>query len=329
MELLISVIVPAYNIENYIERSIRSIMNQTYTNLEIIIVDDGSTDKTGIIIDRLAKEDQRIIPIHEKNGGVSAARNIGLDIAKGEYIGFVDGDDYIEECMYDHLLSNAIRYKADISHCGYQMVFPNRIDYYYNTGELLVQDNYQGVYDLIKADKVEPGLWNKLYRREVIGENRLDERIRINEDLLFNYFLFKKSSKSVFEDIPFYHYMVRDNSAATSSMNIHKMEDPLKVIHIISKLEEENIKFLLEKRYTYLLEKVSSMKIDNKNFELREIQKKRRKELCNLLNNKLLRANYSKKEMFQLKLAANYPTVYRLLNYIYGSVTGSRNRYKI
>ncbi|WP_083638326.1 glycosyltransferase family 2 protein [Anaerostipes sp. 494a] len=329
MELLISVIVPAYNIENYIERSIRSIMNQTYSNLEIIIIDDGSTDATGTIIDRLAKEDQRIIPIHKKNEGVSAARNTGLDIAKGEYIGFVDGDDYIGECMYDHLLSNAIRYKADISHCGYQMVFPNRIDYYYNTGELLVQDNYQGVYDLIKADKVEPGLCNKLYRREVIGGNRLDERIRINEDLLFNYFLFKKSSKSVFEDIPFYHYMVRDNSAATSSMNIHKMEDPLKVIHIISKLEEENIKFLLEKRYTYLLEKVSSMRIDNKNCELKEVQRRRRIELCNLLSSNRLKANYSKKEMLQLKLAAYFPAVYRLLNYIYGSMTGSRNRYKV
>lgn len=329
MEFLISIIVPAYNIENYIERSIRSIMNQTYSNLEIIIVDDGSTDKTGIIIDRLAKEDQRIIPIHEKNGGVSAARNIGLDIAKGEYIGFVDGDDYIEENMYEQLISNAIRYDADISHCGYQMVFPNRIDYYYNTKEVMIQDCKKGIYDLIKADKIEPGLWNKLYRREIIGMNRLDEGIRINEDLLFNYCLFKNSKKSIFLDIPFYHYIIRKNSASTSSINRYKMEDPLKVIQIISESEEGDIRFLLEKRYAYLLEKVSSMKIDNKNFELREIQEKRRKELCNLLNNKLLRANYSKKEMFQLKLAANYPTVYRLLNYIYGSVTGSRNRYKI
>lgn len=329
MGFLISIIVPAYNIENYIERSIRSIMNQTYSNLEIIIIDDGSTDATGTIIDRLAKEDQRILPIHKKNEGVSAARNTGLDVAKGEYIGFVDGDDYIEKDMYEHLLLNAIKYHADISHCGYQMVFPNRVDYYYNTKQIMIQDYEQGVLDLIKADRVEPGLCNKLYRRKIIGKKRLDERIRINEDLLFNFYLFKESQRSVFEDISFYHYMVRENSASTSNINVHKIEDPLKVIQIMSRFGDENIKLLLEKRYTYLLQKVCSMKIDDKDNELKQIQLNRKRELYNLLKNKQLKADYSKKEILQLNLAVRCPTVYRLLNYIYGTISGSKDRYKV
>lgn len=329
MEPLISVIVPAYNIENYIERSIRSIMNQTYQNLEIIIVDDGSKDSTGMIIDRLAKEDSRIIPIHKTNDGVSAARNTALDIARGDYIGFVDGDDYIEKNMYERLLSNAIKYKADISHCGYQMVFPNRVDYYYDTKEIRIQDKAQGVFDLIKADRVEPGLCNKLYKKKIIGNNRLNKEIRNNEDLLFNYNIFKKSYKSVFEDIAMYHYMIRSNSASTSDINIHKMEDPLKVIKIMMEQEDGEVYLLLEKRYVYLLEKISSMKIYNKEQILCQIQKQRRKELCQLLKNETLKAKYSLKEMIQLKLAAYFPRGYRFLNLIYGSVTGSRNRYKI
>lgn len=329
MESLISVIVPAYNIENYIERSIRSIMDQTYQNLEIIIVDDGSKDSTGTIIDRLAKEDSRIIPVHKTNGGVSAARNTALDMVKGDYIGFVDGDDYIEKDMYERLLFNAIKYKADISHCGYQMVFPNRVDYYYDTKEIRIQNQYQGILDLIKADKVEPGLCNKLYKRELIGENRLNKEIKINEDLLFNYDIFKKSQKAIFEDIPMYHYIVRSNSAATSNINIHKMEDPLKVIQIMMEQEEDEVYLLLEKRYAYLLEKIASMKLHNKEHQLRKVQKQRQKELCLLLKNRTLKAKYSRKEMMQLKLAAYHPGCYRFLNYIYGSITGSRNRYKV
>ena len=196
MESFISVIIPAYNIEKYIARCLESVCRQTYSNLEIIVVDDGSSDNTGRIADDFAKKDKRITVIHKENAGVSAARNTGLDFAQGDYIGFVDGDDLIEPDMYELLMHNALKYQADISHCGYQMVFTNRVDYYHNTGEIFVQDNSQGVYDLVKADKVEPGLWNKLYRKDLIGKSRLDENIRINEDLLFNYLLFKKANKS-------------------------------------------------------------------------------------------------------------------------------------
>ncbi len=329
MKELISVIIPAYNIEQYIERCLESVCGQTYSRLEIIVIDDGSSDGTGNIIDELARKDSRIVTIHKENGGVSAARNTGLDIAKGDYIGFVDGDDIIESDMYELLLRNALKYQADISHCGYQMVFPNRVDYYYNTGEVRIQNQYEGVYDLIKADKIEPGLCNKLYKRELVSVHRLDNKIKINEDLLYNYRLFKEAKTSVFEDVSKYYYMVRGNSASTSQINKNKLEDPLLVLQKMMKQETGETYQLLEKRYAYLLEKVASMKSSKLDDELVKICRKRRNELRSIIKSHELKANYTKKEMFQLKLAAYYPVIYRLLNAMYASLTGSRNRYKV
>lgn len=329
MKKLISVIIPAYNIEQYIERCLESVCGQTYSRLEIIVIDDGSSDSTGNIIDELARKDSRIITIHKENGGVSAARNTGLDIAKGDYIGFVDGDDIIESDMYELLLRNALKYQADISHCGYQMVFPNRVDHYYNTGEVKIQNQYEGVYDLVKADKVEPGLWNKLYKRELVSEHRLDNKIKINEDLLYNYIMFKEAKNSVFEDVSKYCYMKRNNSASTSKVSKNRLEDPLLVLQKMMKQETGETYQLLEKRYAYLLEKVASMKSSKLDDELVKICRKRRDELRSIIKSHELKANYTKKEMFQLKLAAYCPVIYRLLNAMYASLTGSRNRYKV
>ena len=125
MNHLISIIVPAYNIEKYIGRCLDSILNQTYKNIEVIVVNDGSSDSTGSIIDDYSRKDDRVKPFHKENGGVSSARILGVNHAIGDYIGFVDGDDYVEPEMFEHLLNNALKYNADISHCGYQMVFPN------------------------------------------------------------------------------------------------------------------------------------------------------------------------------------------------------------
>lgn len=109
------------------------------------MISDGSTDGTDEVIREYTKKDSRIIPVFKQNSGVSDTRNRGLDIATGDYIGFVDGDDYIEPEMYETLLKNAIENNADISHCGYQMVFPSRVDYYYNTGKRLFRTIRKGL----------------------------------------------------------------------------------------------------------------------------------------------------------------------------------------
>ena len=142
MNALISIIIPAYNIENYISTCLDSLLAQTYRDLEIIVVNDGSKDGTGAIMDTYAARDSRIMAIHKENGGVTSARLCGVKAATGDWIGFVDGDDIIEPDMYERLMANAVKHGADISHCGYRMVFPSgKVDYYYNTGRIVEQDN--------------------------------------------------------------------------------------------------------------------------------------------------------------------------------------------
>lgn len=243
---LISIIVPAYNIETFIVRCIQSIQYQTYDNLEIIIVDDGSSDKTGNIIDDIAIKDSRVVVIHKENGGVSSARIAGINFATGDYVGFVDGDDYVEPEMFEHLLKNAEEFEADISHCGYQMVFPDgHIDFYYNTGRKEVFNQLEGTAALVEGSFIEPGLWNKLYRREIVmGFEKSplwDSSIRINEDVLMNYILFSRAKKTIYEDIPYYHYILRKGSAATTNTQHYKIKDPIRVMRAIVKDSENTL----------------------------------------------------------------------------------------
>lgn len=160
----ISIIIPVYNLEKYIKRTAESVLKQTYTNIEVIIVDDGSSDESWKIIQKIADKDNRVIPIHQENGGVTSARLKGVRRSTGEWIGFVDGDDEIESDMYEILLNNAKKYNADISHCGYQMIFEDgRVNYFHNTGCLVQQDRTTGLKDLLDGSLVEPGLWMVCY----------------------------------------------------------------------------------------------------------------------------------------------------------------------
>ena len=234
---LISVIVPAYNIALYAAACVHSILQQSYPDIEVILVDDGSTDGTPAVLQELMEEDPRVKVIHQENGGVTRARLAGVRAAQGEWIGFVDGDDIIEPDMYERLLLNANRYGADISHCGYQMVFPGRTEYYYNTGRLVHQDRQTGLKDLIEGSFVDPGLWNKLFHKslfhDLLQNEVMDLTIRNTEDLLMNYYLFREAKQSVYEDFCPYHYKIRGGSAATSKLNENKLRDPLKVLTII------------------------------------------------------------------------------------------------
>ena len=235
---MISVIVPIYNLENYIEITLKSILEQIYSDIEIIAVNDGSTDGTADLLNKISKNEPRIKVIHKKNSGVAAARLTGVAAASGEWIGFVDGDDIIEPDMYGHLLENALKYNAQISHCGYQMVFPDgRVSYFHNTGYLAQQDKITALKELLAGSRIEPGLCNKLFHKtlfhSLLHDNVLDLSIKINEDLLMNYFLFKEASNTVYEDICPYHYMVRYESASRQKLNYNKIYDPIKVKKII------------------------------------------------------------------------------------------------
>lgn len=237
----ISIIVPAYNIEKYIKNCLISIKNQTYKNLEIIVINDGSSDNTLDVIYNTIQNDNRFVIIDQKNTGVSIARKNGIEKATGEYIGFIDGDDTIEPDMYERLIRNAAQHNADISHCGYLIVNPdNTTTPHYGTEKRIEQDKFCGLKDLLDGNFIEPGLCNKLFHRKLFNNiNYVEfENIKNNEDLLLNFYLFSDSEKSFYEDFCPYHYIQRKGSASNSELNEHQLFDPLKVISIIA----ENIK---------------------------------------------------------------------------------------
>jgi glycosyltransferase involved in cell wall biosynthesis len=231
---LISIIVAAYNIEPYISSCIDSLINQTYQNIEMIIVNDGSTDGTGEIIDFYAKKDRRVETIHKKNTGVSDTRNKGIEAAAGEYIAFVDGDDIVDKHMYEFLYHNLVKYDADISHCGYRIVRDNYEDILiHGTGEVRTQNRNQGIIDLLEGDLVEPSIWNKLYKRNILEQVKFDSNIAMLEDLLFNINVFDNSHKSIFIDKPMYSYTQRIGSACHTKINSKTINDPITVFELI------------------------------------------------------------------------------------------------
>ena len=219
----ISVIVPCYNVAEWLPKCLDSILQQTYDNLEIIAIDDGSTDETGKIIDIYAARDSRIVAIHQKNAGLVAVREKGIAIATGDYIGFVDGDDTISSDMYERLLNNALKYGADISHCGVSFVWPDgNIDAHYGTGVVVEQDNYLGVRDLLLGAQIEPSLCNKLYKKNIVKNSCLDKTVLNNEDLLRNFTLFMRAKKSVYEDFCGYSYFQRPGSMSKDTSKVVK-----------------------------------------------------------------------------------------------------------
>ncbi len=334
MNNLISVIVPIYNIEGYIRRTVSSIQKQTFRNIEIILVDDGSTDNSGHIVDELAVSDSRIKAIHKENAGVASARIEGVRNSNGEWIGFVDGDDYIETNMYEKLLQNALKYKADISHCGYQMVFPDRVDYYYNTGNVKEQDNLAGLKDLLEGSFVEPGLWNKLFHKSLFSSivcgNVLDHSIRYNEDLLMNYYLFKNSVTNIYEDFCPYHYIVRKNSAANSEISEKKLFDPVSVQKIIlNDIEcDEGLKMIVYCRLASIYLNGASMSKVAKGTYFDEFVAMSKKELREIYP--IIKVgNCSRSLKIKCALCISSPFVYRIFHKLYSTIKNTNNKYRI
>lgn len=334
MKISVSIIIPAFNIAPYIGRCLKSVLNQTLKDIEVIVVDDGSTDNTAKEISFYTNNDDRIRLIKKKNGGVTSARLAGVRESRGEYIGFVDGDDFIEPDMFEHLLKNAIKYHADISHCGYQMVFPDRTDYYYNTGRIIQQDTLAGLKDLISGKFIEPGLVNKLFHRDlfegIINNDQMDLKIKYNEDLLMNFFLFRECKHAVYEDCCPYHYLVRNNSATSASMNIQKLTDPIKVMRIIEDESYNNIelKEIVLQKIVYQLVSLATIIGDNRE-ELLVVKKTARRTLKKRLREILNCKACTPKNKLAALWASIWPWSYGLVHKIYACVTGLDKKYTI
>ncbi len=214
MEKKISVIIPVYNVENYIRKCVDSVLGQTYQNLEIILVDDGATDLSGKICDEYAKKDNRVIVIHKENGGLSDARNAGLEIATGDYIGFVDSDDWIEPDMYERLYKLCRDNELDIvaaRFCETVMGVDKETAF---TGEFLELDGIELLGLNIFGDApyvVTNSVWDRLYRRELLDGISFPVG-RKYEDICFTTQVFLRAKRCGYLDAKVYHYTIRDDS---------------------------------------------------------------------------------------------------------------------
>ncbi len=234
----ISIIVPVYKTEKYLPQCIESILKQTYENLEILLIDDGSPDRCGDICDEYAAKDSRIKVIHQPNKGVSAARNAGLDCATGTYVGFVDADDWIEPDMYEKLHDWMKNEDVRIIGCGWITYFqgierwfesvyskPIRLKGEALISQLLLRGYFKGV------------LWNKLIDRRLIDEYsiRLDEDLFYNEDELFLLRCAIASGEAYYLPKPFYHYRVHNASAVHtfSEKHLTRIESRQRMIELV------------------------------------------------------------------------------------------------
>lgn len=208
---LISIIVPVYKVEKYLEKCVNSILEQSYHNLEIILVDDGSPDKCGKICDEYQKKDSRIKVIHKKNGGLSDARNAGIRMALGQYLGFVDSDDYIAPDMYEHLFSIMKERNADIGVCNACVVSENSLPEFTDDLQPVVFENNECLKAMICDKLFTVNTWNKLYKRHVFDEIEFPVG-KLYEDLATTYKLIEKANKIVVSKARKYAYVQRDGS---------------------------------------------------------------------------------------------------------------------
>lgn len=211
MNDLVSIIVPVYNVEKYLNRCIESILRQTYEQLEIILVDDGSPDGCPDICDAWGERDKRIRVIHKKNGGLSDARNVGLANATGEYVAFVDSDDWIHEKYIESLYSAVVKYQVDIAACDVQKVHEEVQKEKELESFIDIYKTEDALHTLMNGTVFRAVVWNKLYRRRILDGERFEVG-RYHEDEFFTYRIMGKARKMAFVNADLYYYFQREGS---------------------------------------------------------------------------------------------------------------------
>lgn len=292
INLKISIIVPVYKVEQYLSRCIDSILNQTFQDFELILVDDGSPDNCGEICNKYALKDNRIKVIHKENGGLSDARNVGLDIATGEYISFVDSDDVVHPQMYTRLYDLIQRTGAEIAQCEY-VRFDKEIEFQSlsEDAEEIICTNVEALDLLIESNRFVPPVWNKLYKRELFSNIRFPKG-KIHEDEYTTYKLFYEANKIAYLNLPMYYYFIND-SGIMRNLNVeHKF-------HWIEAIEERNL-FLKNKNLEPLYQK-SNVKLffhllKTRYIILRNKDINQRAVYLNLINSKISILNKGMKD---------------------------------
>lgn len=219
---LISVVVPIYNVEQYLRKCIDSILNQTYKNIEIILIDDGSLDSCPKICDEYIDKDSRIRVFHKKNGGLSDARNYGIERAKGKYITFIDSDDYIETDYIEYLIELINKFNVKISACGHNICFARKIIKKSSHATKKISKE-EALEDILYDKEIDICSWGKLYDIELFNGIRFPKG-KIFEDTATTYLLLDKCDFIAVGDSCKYNYVMRDNSITTKKFNIKKMQ---------------------------------------------------------------------------------------------------------
>ena len=242
----VSVIVPVYNVEKYVEKCLKSLVNQTMQEIEIIVVDDGSKDGSKSIVDNYIKKyPDKIKYLYKENGGLSSARNFGIPYANGEYIAFLDSDDYVEPTMYEEMYNLAKKEDADMVECDFIWEYPNKQKYDYG----VVYNGKKGA-----IEKARVVAWNKLIKREIIESEKIEFPFGLRyEDVEFFYKLVPSLNKISFMKKYFIHYVQRENSIANTQNT--KTKDIFKVLNNVIEFYKNKgyyEEYKEELEYTYL-----------------------------------------------------------------------------
>ena len=318
MNETISIIIPVYNVEKYLNKCLNSVIEQTYKNIEVILIDDGSTDNSGKICDEYAKNDIRIKIIHQQNGGVSTARNNGLEHATGKYITFVDSDDYIEKEMIETMAKKIMKKNADIVICGVtdRDEENNIINQSLNKKEN-VFNNIEAIKEMLDEKLFNCVCWAKLYKKELFRNIKFNSKIRIAEDMDVLYRVFYKSNKIIQIPERLYNWTSRGDSV-TKGNDMSKWQDEIDVCENIIKFCEENcneIEDYAVKRYIRI----------NLTLSLNNLKENGTKENYNTLKKNLKKYDIEKnkairkKEKIKVKMIIYHPKVIKLLYKIKGN----------
>ena len=245
----VSIIVPIYNLEQYLKICLDSIAEQTYSNLEVLLIDDGSTDGSSQICNQYQEKDARFQAIHKKNGGAADARNMALDICTGDYITFVDGDDYIAKDFIEQLVSIMEEQGADISICGWNNVEGENVEpFCANTKEVKAYDTVSALEVLLYQEEFDSAMWPKLYKKELFDGIRFPKG-NLYEDIAIIYHIFMRAKKVGYINYAGYFYLLRESGTTLKKFTKNKMD----LIDVVSEMES-----IILKKYPQLEKAIAS-----------------------------------------------------------------------
>lgn len=324
-EPLISIIVPIYKVEKYLKECVDSILAQTYQNFELILVDDGSPDSCPAMCDEFAKRDSRVVVIHKENGGLSDARNAGLDIAKGEYIGFVDSDDYISPIMYETLINRILTDQSDLAVCEYVRVYDSGEELKSNS---LNQNTHNRCYTpnefiselFLHCSGAYVVTVNKLYHKDIFSKLRFPVGKQHEDEFIIHHVLTQCEKVSYIED-KLYFYRQREGSIMSRKFDVRKLDYGDALInryHFTKRNKYEEWKNDTVCRLSSQLEKWNIYAKDN--IEIRKKYNELRKKSLFLVFEKNSWSWYNRHGRLYMKMKLIMPGVAEFINNLYNKV---------